>query len=98
MNPETAEKGVQAHIFNLAPNLSMDEASMDKACEASAPHGVRRLARQGVNPMTASQLVQDRDPRAKKALVDEMDERPVYTSRAPVLHKYGITALWPKLS
>jgi DNA-directed RNA polymerase subunit beta' len=62
---------------------------------------VRKLARQaGDNPesrMRAVKLVADRDPRAKQALLEVMEERPVLASRAPVLHKFGIMGFEPVL-
>lgn len=36
-------------------------------------------------------------PLAKRALLDVMESRPVFVTRAPVLHRYGVMAFWPKL-
>lgn len=81
------------------PRLSMDEVGLpeDKAWEIYTPFVVRRLVRRGVPGSEAAKLVEERKPEAKKELIAEMGERPVMYSRAPVLHKYGIIAGWPKL-
>jgi DNA-directed RNA polymerase subunit beta' len=57
----------------------------------------RRLVRRGMSMMAARQEIENRSKLAKDALLEEMEERPVLASRAPVLHKYGIMAFRPKL-
>ncbi len=82
------------------PDLDMDEAAIpeSKAWEMYKPFVVRSLVRSGVEPLRALQLVQDKAPAASKALHDEMGRRPIVATRAPVLHRYGVMALWPKLT
>ncbi len=61
---------------------------------------MRRLSQRYGNAVPLTELakwVSDRDPRAKTAMTDEMGQRPVIYSRAPVLHKYGIQAGMPVL-
>jgi DNA-directed RNA polymerase beta subunit len=86
----------------LAPNpdLSMDEIALPeaRAWEVYSPFLVRRLVRQGVGRVKALENVENRDPIARRALIAEMDARPVMVSRAPVLHKFGRMAFFPRLS
>lgn len=85
--------------------LGMDEVGIpeEAAWTIYRPHIMRRLSRTynaGSNKVPMTELakwIQNRDPRAKKALEDELGERPVVISRAPVLHKYGVMGAWPKL-
>lgn len=57
----------------------------------------RRLVRNGMNPVEAVRSVREQAPEAKRALLQEMEVRPVSYHRAPVLHKYGHIGGWPKL-
>lgn len=67
------------------------------------PHVMRRLVKRynaGSNtvPMTTlAKWIQDKDPRAKEALLAEMKERPIIYSRAPTWHKFGVMGAWPVL-
>jgi len=87
-------------------NLDMDSVGIPEAVawDLYRPFIMRRLARrynsgeQRVPLTMLANWVADKDPRAKQAMLDEMKERPVLISRAPVLHKYGIMAQWPKLT
>lgn len=81
------------------PDLSMDEVGLpeSRAWEVYAPFLVRRLVRNGMNRVVALQAVKDRTTHARKALLDELDERPVLVNRAPVLHRYGMMAFYPRL-
>lgn len=85
----------------IVPNadLDMDQVGLpeNKAWDVFKPFVVRRLARQGVNPLRAGELVQNRDPIAHRALQAEMSERPVQVTRAPILHRYGTMAFRPVL-
>lgn len=82
-------------------DLNIDEIGLPEeyAWELYRPYIMRRLARRynlgGIGgsqvPMTdLAKWVADRNPKAKEALLDELKERPVIYSRAPVWHKYGI--------
>jgi len=88
------------------PKMDMDQVGMpeDLAWTVYRPHIMRRLARTyniGATGVPLTELVkwiQDKDPRAKKAMMQELAERPVIITRAPVLHKYGIMGAWPILT
>lgn len=82
------------------PNLHLDEVAIpeDSAWEVYKPFIVRRLIRGGYSPSQAIDAVEKRDEKAFKALQEEMASRPVIISRAPLLHKFGILAVWPRLT
>jgi len=82
------------------PNLNLDEVAIPEkaAWEIYSPFIIRTLIRRGMFPRQAVEAVEERSGVARKVLLDEMSQRPVLISRAPVLHKYGILAAWPKLS
>jgi DNA-directed RNA polymerase subunit beta' len=48
--------------------------------------------------MRAAAAARDRAEVAREAMVSEMEARPVIVNRAPVLHRYGIMAAWPRLT
>ena len=80
-------------------NLSMDEVGMpeNQAWKTYSPFVVRNLVRRGVDRMEALEALEKRSPQARTALLEEMRASPVLVTRAPVLHKYGHMALWPRL-
>jgi DNA-directed RNA polymerase subunit beta len=80
-------------------NLSMDEIGLpeNRAWEVYYPFIIRRLVRRGINPLQAAEYVEAKTDVAKQALLEELKERPVLVNRAPVLHRYGLLAFWPKL-
>lgn len=86
----------------VTPNqdLDMDQLGLpeDSAWSAYRHYIVPRLTRRGASMLEALKAVESRSPAAKTALLEEMRERPVVMSRAPVWHKYGIMAFWPKLT
>lgn len=81
------------------PDLGMDEIGLpeNQAWDTYKPFLMRRLVRGGMPRLAAAQAIQDRSEPAKRAMLDEMSARPIIMSRAPVLHRYGIQAFWPKL-
>lgn len=85
----------------IVPNsdLDMDEVGIpeNKAWDVYKVHLVRRLVRDGVPQVQAAKEVAARSERAKRALLEEIDSRPVIIDRAPVWHRYGVMAFWPKL-
>jgi DNA-directed RNA polymerase beta subunit len=87
-------------VITPNPNLDMDQVGIpeSKAWEIYKPFVIRRLSRHGVSPLMAAQMVQGQHALAKKALTDEMGERPVIVTRAPVLHRYGTMAFYPQLT
>jgi DNA-directed RNA polymerase subunit beta' len=70
---------------------------MNSAYEIYKPMIIRRLVQGGVPLMQAKEMFDNKDRRAKQALLAATQERPVILDRSPVLHKYGIQAFWPKL-
>jgi DNA-directed RNA polymerase beta' subunit len=58
---------------------------------------VRRLKRKGMAIREALRHVEDRSDLARDVLRQEMDARPVFINRAPVLHRFGIMAFRPQL-
>ena len=82
-----------------SPDMGFDEVGLpeDKAWSIYRPHLVHRLTKRGVPWAQAARMIEDRTDVAREALLAEMDERPVIVDRAPVLHKWGVLALKPKL-
>jgi DNA-directed RNA polymerase beta subunit len=83
----------------ITPNadLDMDQVGIPetKAWEVYRPFIVRSLVHHGVPRMEALEMVQRKHPMARQAILQEMEQRPVIISRAPVLHRYGIMAFKP---
>lgn len=86
-------------VITPDPDLDMDTVGLpeSKAWEIYKPFIVRRLARRGVPPLRAAEMVKGRDKIALAALQDEMEARPVIVTRAPVLHRYGTMAFRPRM-
>jgi hypothetical protein len=86
-------------VISPNANLDLDQVGIpiNKAWEIYKPFIVRRLARQGVSPIRAAELVQNKDKLALTAMQQEMNDRPVIINRAPVLHRYGVMAFKPIL-
>ena len=82
------------------PDLDMDSVGLPepRAWELYKLFVTRRLKRRGLPVTEAIKAVRDRTPVAREALLKELEERPVYIDRAPVLHKFGVLAFWPKLT
>ncbi len=83
-------------------NLTLDEIGLpwSQSWALFEPFVTRRLlAGTDKSPEAKKKVLEDikeERPNAKKALLDEMAERPVAYSRAPVLHKYGMLAAYAK--
>jgi DNA-directed RNA polymerase beta subunit len=82
------------------PDLDMDEVALpeDKAWDIYKPLVVRGLVRRGMNRMLALQAVEDRNKAAFAELNTQMNSRPIIINRAPVLHRYGMMAFYPRLT
>lgn len=82
------------------PDLHMDEVGIPEsfAWTMYAPFIVRRLVRQGVSRIQAVEYLNGKTPLARKALLEAMDDGPVVLTRAPVLHRWGHMAFWPRLT
>lgn len=81
------------------PELDMDEIGLpeDKVWESYQPFIIRRLVHGGVPGPRAYQMVNERSEKARAAMLEELDRRPVVVVRAPVLHKYGQMGFKPKI-
>lgn len=78
----------------VVPNadLDMDEVGLPEylAWEVFGPSIVRRLSRTGHPRPDAVRAVLDRNDKAKRALLEEMRERPVTITRYPALHRFNV--------
>jgi DNA-directed RNA polymerase subunit beta' len=54
------------------------------------PFMVKRLVGQGYPALQAKQMVDDKHPAAREAMLRETRERPVMINRAPTLHRYSV--------
>jgi len=81
------------------PDLDMDSVGLpeNRAWDVYHDFVARRLVRRGLKATEALRHVKSRTPEAREELLKEMDARPVFISRAPVLHRFGIMAFKPKL-
>lgn len=86
-------------VITPNPDLDMDHVGLpeDKAWDIYKPFIVRHLVRRGMGRLQAAHMVKERTPEAKQALLAQLDQKPVIINRAPVLHRYGMMAFWPKL-
>jgi DNA-directed RNA polymerase beta subunit len=82
------------------PDLHMDQIGLPeaRAWEVYTPFIVRRLVKRGVGRLQALEYVKDRHDLARRALLEEVNERPVIVTRAPVLHRYGLMAFYPRIT
>ena len=96
----TTVDNVGRAVITPNPDLDMDSVGLpeEKAFDAYQKFVTRRLVRQGMSLRAAREAIQKKTPLARRMLVEEMQHRPVYISRAPVLHKFGIMAMRPRLT
>lgn len=94
-NVDTVGRGV----IMVDSSLDMDSAGLPEplAFKIYEPYVVRRLVQSGVPRAVAAEYVKERHERARSALIQEMESRPVTITRAPVLHKYGDLGFNPRL-
>jgi DNA-directed RNA polymerase subunit beta len=87
-------------VITPNPDLDMDQVGIPeaRAWDVYKPFIVRRLVRRGMKHLDAARHVVDRTDLARRALLEEMDARPVIINRAPVLHRYGVMAFKPRLT
>jgi len=81
------------------PNLDMDHIGLpeESAWASYKDFIARRLTRRGYPLVKALELIKDKAPVAKDALIQEMQVRPVIIDRAPTWHKFNLVSLWPTL-
>jgi DNA-directed RNA polymerase subunit beta' len=82
------------------PELNMDQVGLPepKAWTIYRPFIVRRLIRHGMPATEAAKAVSNQTDVARKAMLEEIKDRPVIINRAPTLHRYGFMAAWPVLT
>lgn len=82
------------------PNLGIDEVAIPEksAWEIYKPFVIRHLVKSGYSKAAAVDAFINKTQPAREALLRELRVRPVLISRAPVLHKHGIMAAWPRLT
>jgi DNA-directed RNA polymerase beta subunit len=87
-------------VITPNPDLDMDEVALpeEKAWDIYKPFVVRGLVRRGLPRMQAMQAVEDKNKEAFAELDRQMSSRPIVINRAPVLHRYGMMAFYPKLT
>jgi DNA-directed RNA polymerase subunit beta' len=87
-------------VITPNPDLDMDEVAIpeEKAWEVYKPFVVRGLVRRGLGRMQALQAVEEKNKTAFAELNTQMNSRPIVINRAPVLHRYGVMAFYPKLT
>ena len=80
-------------------NLDMDQIGIpeDMAWEMYKPHVERKLIQRGYSPLTAKQMIEEKNATARHILDDAMEERPVLMDRAPTWHKFNIMAFKPHI-
>jgi DNA-directed RNA polymerase subunit beta' len=86
----------------ITPNadLDMDHVALpeEKAWEIYKPFIVRGLVRRGLPRMEAIKAFDTKNQAARAELLGQLDSRPIIINRAPVLHRYGMMAFYPKLT
>ena len=86
-------------VIGVDPDLDMDEVGVPEtqAWKMYRPFVVRQMVKKGMPATRALKLIEDKAPEAKDALLKEMENRPILTTRAPALHRYNIMAARPRL-
>jgi DNA-directed RNA polymerase subunit beta len=87
-------------VITPNPDLDMDEVALpeEKAWEIYKPFVVRGLVRRGMPRMNALRAVEDKNKAAFDELNTQMNAKPIVINRAPVLHRYGVMAFYPRLT
>jgi DNA-directed RNA polymerase beta subunit len=79
------------------PEMNMDQVGIpeNKVWTVYRPFVVRKLVRAGMPATAAAIAVANQTEVARKALDEEIKQRPVLLNRAPTLHRFGFMAAWP---
>lgn len=87
-------------VITPNPDLDMDEVALpeEKAWEIYKPFVVRGLVRRGLPRMEALRAVEEKNKSAFDELNKQMNAKPIVINRAPVLHRYGTMAFYPRLT
>ena len=80
-------------------NLDMDQIGIpeDMAWTMYKPHVERKLVQRGYSPVTAKNMIEEKNATARHLLEDAMEERPILMDRAPTWHKFNIMAFRPHI-
>lgn len=86
-------------VIGVDPEFDMDEVGLPEhqAWKMYRPFLVRRMVKNGMPATRALQEIEKQTDKARDMLVEEMNNRPVLTTRAPALHRYNIMAARPRL-
>lgn len=84
-------------VISPDPAIDMDTVGIPEegAWKSYRDFVIRRLSRRGYPQIKAIEMVEEKHPVAKAALVEEMKYRPVLLERAPPWHKFNIQAFQP---
>lgn len=87
-------------VITPNPDLDMDEVALpeEKAWEVYKPFVVRSLVRRGMPRLQALAAIDEKKKLAYDELNNQMRARPIIINRAPVLHRYGVMAFYPRLT
>ena len=87
-------------VITPNPDLDMDQVALpeEKAWEIYKPFIVRGLVRRGLPRMEAVKAFDNKEKVAHAELQTQMNSRPIVINRAPVLHRYGMMAFYPRLT
>ena len=87
-------------VITPNPDLDMDQVALpeEKAWDIYKPFVVRGLVRRGMPRMQALDAVEGKNKAAFAELHTQMNSRPIVINRAPVLHRYGLMAFYPRLT
>ena len=87
-------------VITPNPDLDMDQVALpeEKAWEIYKPFIVRGLVRRGLPRMEAVKAFDGKSNEARQELQSQMGARPIVINRAPVLHRYGMMAFYPRLT
>ena len=93
-------EGVGNAVIAPDPSMDMDHVGVpeDMAFTVFRPYIIRALTASGASPIEAMKQVENKTDSARRALLHEMEKRPVLITRAPVLHKYNFMAAKPVLT
>ena len=80
-------------------NLDMDQIGIpeDMAWTMYKPHVERKLVQRGYSPVTAKNMIEEKNATARHLLEDAMEDRPILMDRAPTWHKFNIMAFRPHI-
>lgn len=87
------------NVIVANPKLGIDELGLPEATawKTFRPFLIRELRGHGLTPLQAKKEIDDKTPRARRALEKVVSERHVIINRAPTLHKFSVMAFKPRL-